>query len=319
MSMLRRLVALAAVFAFLTPVLVQASEPSFGKKDPGLMKLKGAIYFLAQDTESMPAGLDSREPEGFIYAGRLDVPTREFTEGFPGVSDRFEWFGLLYKGTFQVSTAGTYAWKLVSDDGSRLWIDGREVIDNDGVHGTLDGSGAIQLAKGPHEIKVWFFQGPATELALQLFVTPPGQGERIFDLTDFSAGLADALGRVKAEATSEGIRVRMDAQVLFDTGKSVLKPAAQSTLADVAKVIASYPGCLVRIDGHTDAQGDDAMNQTLSVARAESVRTALSGMPGLGGPRYEARGFGESRPVAANDTEAGRRQNRRVEITIVPK
>ncbi len=319
MSMLRRSVVPAAVVAALLPSLVLAAEPSFGTKDPGLLEMKGAIYFLPEDTEAMPANLDAKQPQGFIYTGRLDVPVREFTEGFPGVTDRFEWFGLLYDGTFQIAGAGLYAWKLVSDDGSRLWIDGHEVIDNDGVHAMAEGTGEIQLAKGPHAIKVWFFQGPATELGLQLFVTPPGQDERIFDMKDFSAGLADALGRVKAEATAEGIRVRMDAQVLFDTGKATLKPAARTTIADVAQVIAAYPGCLVRIEGHTDAQGDDAANQKLSIDRAESVRAALSGLPAPAGVRYETLGFGETRPVAPNEAEAGRAQNRRVEITIVPK
>ena len=311
--------ALATVVAFVLPFAAQAAEPEFGAKDPGLLKLKGAIHFLAVDTETMPAKLETRKAEGFLYADRLDVPLREFSEGFPGITDRFEWFGLLYKGTFQVSTAGLYGWKLISDDGSRLWIDGREVIDNDGVHGMNEVAGETQLAKGPHEIKVWFFQGPATELGLQLFVTPPGEEEQIFDMQNFSAGLAEALGRVKAEATADGIRVHMDAQVVFDTGKSMLKPSAQATIADVAKVIASYPGSLVRVAGYTDAQGDDASNQKLSVDRAEAVRAALAGATVGGDVRYETQGFGESRPIASNDTETGRARNRRVEITIVPK
>jgi outer membrane protein OmpA-like peptidoglycan-associated protein len=306
-----------AVFILGLSALVQADE-SFGTKDPGLMQLRGAIYFLAPDTEKMPADLEARRPEGFIYAARLDLPTREFTEGFPGVTNRFEWFGLLYKGTIQVTKPGPYGWRLNSDDGSRLWIDGKEVIDNDGIHGTVDASGTTELGRGPHDVKVWFFQGPATELALQLFVTTPGQEEKIFDMVDFRGDLAGALGRVNAEATAEGIRVRLESQVLFDTGKFALKPAAQAVVADVARVIASYPGCLVRVEGHTDAQGDDATNGKLSLDRAEAVRAALSAT-NAAGVRYETRGFGKTRPIAPNDSPEGRAKNRRVEITIVPK
>lgn len=72
----------------------------------------------------------------------------------------------------------------------------------------------------------------------------------------------------------------------------------------------------VRIDGHTDAQGSVAMNQQLSQARAESVKSALASM-GVDGGRIEAIGHGESQPVADNNTAAGRQQNRRVEVTLV--
>ena len=315
------------------PAVASRSPPSLPSCFPSPrggrtgVRRKGPRPAEAQGRDPLPrrghrddAG-ESRNAEGrgVPLCRPLDVPLREFSEGFPGITDRFEWFGLLYKGTFQVSTAGLYGWELISDDGSRLWIDGREVIDNDGIHGMNEVAGEIQLAKGPHEIKVWFFQGPATELGLQLFVTPPGEEEQIFDMQNFSAGLAAALGRVKAEATADGIRVHMDAQVMFDTGKSTLKPSAQATITDVAKVITSYPGSLVRVEGYTDAQGDDASNQKLSVDRAEAVRAALAGAAAGGDVRYETQGFGELRPIASNDTETGRARNRRVEITIVPK
>jgi outer membrane protein OmpA-like peptidoglycan-associated protein len=111
----------------------------------------------------------------------------------------------------------------------------------------------------------------------------------------------------------------MDAQVLFDSGKYDLKPEAKATLADVAEIIAGYPGCAVKIEGHTDSQGDDAMNQKLSEHRAVSVERALSASPECKAASFQSAGFGEGRPVAANDTDAGRARNRRVEILIVPK
>ena len=77
----------------------------------------------------------------------------------------------MYGGTFETKKAGTYKFKLSSDDGSSLWIDGKQVIDNDGVHGVSEVEGEVELTAGRHAMKVWYFQGPATEIALQLFIT----------------------------------------------------------------------------------------------------------------------------------------------------
>jgi outer membrane protein OmpA-like peptidoglycan-associated protein len=290
---------------------------SLGKKDPGLLNLKGTIYALAEDTEGVPGDLGKRKPLGVIYTDKLDVPSRDFTDGFPGVTDRFEWFGVLYTGTFEVSAPGTYGWKLVSDDGSRLWIDGKEVIDNDGVHSFEEAEGEMALSKGPHSIRVWYFQGPATEIGLQLFVRPPGGEEKIFALADFASGLSSALKSVDARATKEGIRVNLDAAVLFDTNKHDLKPQAKASIASVAEVISAYPNAVVEISGHTDSVGDTEPNQKLSERRAEAVRAALVGAVPAS-VKLTTSGFGESQPIATNETEKGRALNRRVEILIRP-
>lgn len=312
-----RLISVLGVAGLLILGAVGAAHAGgFGTKDPHLMDLKGSIYFLPEDTNHMPEDLAKQKIEGTIFTDGLDIPAREFTEGFPGVSNRFEWFGLLYQGTLQVSVPGDYGWRMGSDDGSILWIDDKQVIDNDGIHGWAEGEGTIKLSKGPHAIKVWFFQGPAAELGLQLWVTPPRAEQKIFSMKDFAGDVAGALARMQGEATKDGIRVSLDATVLFDTGKSDLKPAAKATFVDVAKIIAGYPGCTVRVAGHTDNQGDAAANQKLSEARAVSVKGALASCKGV---TFKTEGYGKDRPVADNATAAGRAKNRRVEITIVPK
>ena len=295
-----------------------AAGNTFGNKDPGLYNLKGQLYFLPTGTEGMPDNLERRKPDGVIYTEKLDIPSREFTEGFPGVSQRFEWFGLIYSGQFQVEKGGRWGWRLQSDDGSRLWIDGKEVIDLDGVHGFDSADGHIMLTPGIHSIKVWYYQGPATELGLQLFVTPPGQAERIFNLAEFSGSLRQAASEVKAQPTKDGIRVNFDAAVLFDTGKAELKPSAAPTLRSAVGLIAAYPKATVKVYGHTDAIGDDTANQKLSEARATAVRNALMAAGAPSGVRFEVKGFGETQPVASNDNEAGRQKNRRVELYIQP-
>jgi outer membrane protein OmpA-like peptidoglycan-associated protein len=104
--------------------------------------------------------------------------------------------------------------------------------------------------------------------------------------------------------------------VVFETGKAVLKPGAEARLRPLAGYLAANPNVRVRIDGHTDAEGSDTANQGLSQARAAAVRNALGAL-GVDAARIEAIGHGESQPVADNKDAAGRQQNRRVEITLV--
>ena len=303
---------------FLLSVTLLAAESNFGGKDPGLLNLKGVIYFLPEDTEEMPANIEQQKSQGVIYTKKLDVPARSFTEGFPGVTNRFEWFGLVYTGKFEITKPGQYKWRIESDDGSRLWIDNQEIINNDYVHGMQSEEAVQTLSKGLHTIKVWYFQGPAEEVGLRLFIQVPGEKEKIFSLDDFSVSVSAAMNSLNAQATQKGIHVQLDAQLLFDTNKYELKPAAEQSIKNVAQIIATYPGCLVRIEGHTDNVGSDEANLKLSESRARSVKDALVKASVPANTRFEVIGYGETRPVADNNTEAGRAKNRRVELLIVP-
>lgn len=115
-----------------------------------------------------------------FFTDVLDVPERHFDSGFPGVTARHEWFSIRYSGTFTVQRAGAYRFRLESDDGSQLFIDGELVIDHDGIHPVASKRGEVALAAGSHEIVVRYFQGPRYTIALRLFVTPPGESERLF-------------------------------------------------------------------------------------------------------------------------------------------
>ena len=103
-----------------------------------------------------------------------------------------------------------------------------------------------------------------------------------------------------------------------DFNQSTLKDAAKQALHEAATAIRSVPGATVRIEGHTDNVGADAVNRPLSLARANAVRDHLHKVEGVGGA-METRGYAASRPVASNDTDEGREKNRRVEILVVPK
>lgn len=121
------------------------------------------------------------------------------------------------------------------------------------------------------------------------------------------------------EVSREGdvIKLNLPDGVTFDFGKANLKSQFYPALDNVANTLAQYNQTIVEVSGHTDSVGSDAANQTLSVQRANSVGNYLIGK-GLVRERFEIVGFGESQPVASNDTDSGRALNRRVEIRVLP-
>ncbi len=125
---------------------------------------------------------------------------------------------------------------------------------------------------------------------------------------------SDLIRELGAEETAEGLRVTLAESVLFDSGSWRLRPEAGATLEKVAR-LARATGGPVRVEGHTDDVGPERFNLVLSELRAHVVALALARL-GVDPRRLEARGFGESRPVAPNDSEAGRARNRRVEVYI---
>ena len=114
--------------------------------------------------------------------------------------------------------------------------------------------------------------------------------------------------------TVRGLIVNMS-DVLFDTGKSTLRPLAREKLAKVAGIVSGHPGLRLDVEGYTDSVGGDDYNQQLSEQRGKSVRDYLV-MQGMPGSSVTAKGFGKTQPVASNETANGRQQNRRVELVI---
>ena len=105
--------------------------------------------------------------------------------------------------------------------------------------------------------------------------------------------------------------------ITFATDSAAVQPQFQRTLDQIAGTLAEYRETLVDVYGHTDSTGSDAYNQALSERRATSVADYLAGH-GVQPQRIATRGYGESQPVASNDTDAGRAANRRVEVKITP-
>ncbi len=113
--------------------------------------------------------------------------------------------------------------------------------------------------------------------------------------------------------------IRLDSMSLFDTGKWALKPGSTRLLVNSLVGIKAKPGWLIVVTGHTDSVGDDKSNLALSLKRAESVRNWMRDTGDVPESCFAVQGYGESRPVATNDTPEGRALNRRVEISLVPQ
>lgn len=119
----------------------------------------------------------------------------------------------------------------------------------------------------------------------------------------------------RVERVGEGIKITFPSGILFATNKYDLQSSARDNVDKLAKILKKYADTNILIEGHTDSDGTDAYNQTLSEKRASTVSTYVKEL-GVAGSRITTKGYGESQPVASNDTPEGKQANRRVEIAI---
>jgi len=122
---------------------------------------------------------------------------------------------------------------------------------------------------------------------------------------------------VRVVRNGDQISLVMPGNITFDLNQTSIRSQFAGTLDSVALVLKEFDQTIIQIEGHTDSQGADSYNQLLSERRASSVRDFLLNQ-GIESKRTRAVGYGERSPVASNDTESGREQNRRVELTLVP-
>jgi len=147
--------------------------------------LRGLVYHTHRWIARLP-DFEKMRPVGTIYTASLNIPPQDFHQGFPGVTKRYEWFAIDYTGRFWIQDPGVYEFSLTSDDGSRLYIDEREIIDNDGQHEPVTRLARINLAGGIHRMRVSYFQGPRWQVALVLEVAGPQDEKlRVFNTDEF--------------------------------------------------------------------------------------------------------------------------------------
>lgn len=151
------------------------SAPSVNPPSVRRQGLLGEVFALEYGTRYLPKFDEiSTPPIGRIFAATIDVPNRSYRYGYPGLDGLVEWFAIRFAGSLRIDTAGEYRFRLNSDDGSKLYIDGILIINNDGTHWNLERySEGILLEAGDHEIVIEYFQGPRYDIALQLLWALP--------------------------------------------------------------------------------------------------------------------------------------------------
>ena len=162
---------------------------------------------------------------------------------------------------------------------------------------------------------------------------------------DAAAGAAASLGAFGAKKLPDGVELNIPAngienkllafvedkaklvdkttwfnfdRLLYETGSAKLKPESREQLQNIAAILKAYPAVNLKVGGYTDNTGNAALNKKLSQSRAEAAVTELVGL-GVGKTRLEAEGYGIEHPVASNDTEKGRAQNRRTAARVTKK
>lgn len=119
----------------------------------------------------------------------------------------------------------------------------------------------------------------------------------------------------ETKRTEQGIITKLKSDILFDTGKSDLKPAAKSNISKLAEILKKYPENVITVKGYTDSVGSDDLNKSLSEKRAQAVKDSLA-LGGVPNETLSTLGMGKENPVGDNKTTEGRSKNRRVEIEI---
>ncbi len=147
-----------------------------------------------------------------------------------------------------------------------------------------------------------------------------GAGAIIGDKMDKKAEQLAAIEGATVETVTDAnnltsVKVTFDSGILFDTNKSALSESAKKSLKDFASKMADMPDTDITIWGHTDNTGSAAVNERLSLERANAVKSYLNSL-GIANSRMESAGKSYNEPVASNDTKEGRAQNRRVEVYI---
>ncbi len=122
---------------------------------------------------------------------------------------------------------------------------------------------------------------------------------------------------IEVTRTGDQIMLQLPSDITFESGQSYLQSQFYAPLDDIADTLVEFPSTMVDIIGHADSQGAEDYNQRLSEERAQTVLSYLLNR-GVNPQRLASTGFGEMRPIADNSTEAGRAQNRRVEIILTP-
>jgi outer membrane protein OmpA-like peptidoglycan-associated protein len=263
-----------------------------------------------------------------------------------------ESFSIRWVGKLTAPESGKFIISLTVDDGCRMWLDNKQIIDAWGLHDKVHFSNYANLEKGKsYDIKIEYFNGTREgmiDLKWQLPSEKPlfgntfGNNEKTISPKYFTNDAVKSIPIERKTTTNTKVEPKKIAikptsntpkivtlprlphkdtvqkytpkNILFDKGKTVMIGDSEAELDRLAAMLSRYPTAQLSIEGHTDNIGDVAMNQTLSEQRAEAVKSYLT-QKGIAFSRLTAKGFGGSRPIY----KEGNEKNRRVEFIVKSK
>jgi outer membrane protein OmpA-like peptidoglycan-associated protein len=228
-----------------------------------------------------------------IELKKINIPETDIGDrGFPGVNKRTKFAMILHSG-MTIEKEGCYEFTLTSDDGSRLWINDRQVVNNDGGHQIESQTDTIGLAPGTYDAKLWYFQGMPYRFAFifKSRLLPP---------------------EVKCDSLVAG-NISWP-NVHFELNSFDLNQEAMAAIDSIASLIFQGDFHDVEVIGHADHTGAEATNYTLSVQRAHAVAEALKERLNGMSIHFKTSGMGSSQPLQKDSKEDNQWKNRRVEV-----
>jgi outer membrane protein OmpA-like peptidoglycan-associated protein len=286
----------------------------FGQEKAMANVLEGNVFpFYMPEKFNFPskgfynAGYTTQNPLSKIYTRYLQIGEQSINPYMEGIPTDYaiesNKFCILYEGNICIDKSDQFIFQINSDDGSALWIDDKMIISNDKFSQMNKAhQDTIYLDKGAHKVKIWYFQ--AIDPMMGLEVKMRKIDEKQFYSADFYC-----IPFVDEE------KIVMENNIMFDSGKSVLKKEALIELKKLSTKIIMEKFKTIIIDGYTDNTGSEAFNKSLSLERARAIKNAFINEHIEA--NIEINGYGSSNPIAENKTEVGRSKNRRVEMRLI--
>ncbi len=284
---------LAFLLLFLLPAIYSISQSS-----PTFTTFEGTVYKIPASHLNSNYAYSERvldyEKIDSISWKEINFPDSQDTIPFPGVSIK-KGFAIIFKSTMYIPQSGIYGFTLNSDDGSALWIEGDKVVDNENPHGMRAKAGKKLLMQGRYPITIWYFQAYPFRYGIE------------FTYKFLEAHAGDLPTTNVFTLNNEALQFSNNSYSLNEKGATALEHLAANLAEGVKEII---------IIGHTDNVGGAENNLALSSNRAIAVSNKLKSVLHGRNIRFSVLGKGEQSPIDTNETEAGRQQNRRVEVII---
>lgn len=290
-------------FIYITAQTTLATDPEF-------TRFEGNIYHIPNKKVKLGYGehVYDYTQIGEVSWEKIQFEDRDYLEGYPGIR-KTTLFGIVLHAEMTIEDDACYLFKLGSDDGSQFWIDDQSIIDNGGDHRYIEKTDTVRLNKGQYPIKIWYFQAYPNRMGFTFSAEHAGYDCEAEVFTKKKPKIAD-----NDPKTAPAESIVLSSSILFATNEYNIRQENIPELDSLCEHLKSKTPRIIRITGHTDHVGSDQHNQSLSLKRAEAIRNYMMKKMQTPGIPFSVSGQGENQPIASNETEAGRQENRRVEI-----